>query len=48
MNVETLSAATVTVVATTADDDRPVVVRWPDPSPLEDWWTQVMGTTGTE
>lgn len=24
------------------DDPEPLLVRWPDPSPLQSWWNQVM------
>ena len=27
--------------------DDAVVVRWPDPSPLQDWWNDIMGIAPT-
>ncbi|WP_155981358.1 hypothetical protein [Nocardia sp. BMG111209] len=43
VNNETLFAATVIAETTPNSGDRPVVVHWPDPSPLRDWWEQIMG-----
>ncbi|MBF6169929.1 hypothetical protein [Nocardia blacklockiae] len=33
------------VAVSVAADDEGAVVQWPEPSPLEDWWSEVMAAT---
>ncbi|WP_019926035.1 hypothetical protein [Nocardia sp. BMG111209] len=41
MNNETRTTASLSAIVTTPSEDD-VVVNWPDPSPLQDWWAEVM------
>ncbi|MQY27841.1 hypothetical protein [Nocardia aurantia] len=41
MNTETRTAASLPAIVNAPSEDD-VVVTWPDPSPLQDWWAEVM------
>ncbi|WP_459549409.1 hypothetical protein [Nocardia sp. X0981] len=38
----TSETATITPDPTAVTDHHAADLRWPDPSPLHDWWTEVM------
>ncbi|MEV6279036.1 hypothetical protein [Nocardia sp. NPDC051832] len=39
-------STTATSRQTSAEADSETPIVWPDPSPLESWWEQVMGRNG--